>query len=61
MDVLDGVAAVCVDVATEVWLVNCTEVPRLMEGEDADLSVVREEMEVIKVVLEGTEELAAVD
>lgn len=61
MDVLDGVAAVCVDVTTEVWLVNCAEVPRLMEGEDVDLSVVREEMEVITVVLEGTEELAAVD
>lgn len=54
-------AAVCVNVATEVWLVNCAEVPRLMEGEEIDLNVVREEMEVIKAVLEGTEELAAVD
>lgn len=61
MDVLEGVAEVCVDVATEVWLIDRTEVPRLEEDEEADVSVVPEEMEFVGVALNNTEEPTAVD
>ena len=63
MDVLDGGAEICVVVATavmlveckELRLVDCMEVPRLEKDEEATVSIVPEEMEVVK------EELAAVD
>lgn len=71
MDVLDGVAENCVDVATAVMLVECTEarledrteirlvdcmeVPRLEKDKEATVSIVPEEMAVVK------EELSAVD
>lgn len=61
MDVLDGVVETCADVATEVWLFKCTEVARLEEDEKANVSVVPEEIEVVKAVLDNTEKVAAVD
>lgn len=61
VDVLDGVAELCADVATEVWLVDCTMVPRLEEDKKADLKVVPEEMEAVKVVLGDTKEVAGAD
>lgn len=61
VDVLDVVVEICVGVATEVWLVDCTEVPRLEGNEEADVSVAPEEMEDVKVVLDDSEELVVVD
>lgn len=55
MDVLDGVAELCVGVATEVRLVDCTDLSRRQEDEESDVSVVPEEVE------DDTEELPAVD
>ena len=61
MDVLDGEAELCVGVATEIGLVECVEVPRLEEDEDANVSVAPEELEVAKAVLDDTGELVAAD
>ncbi len=61
MDVLDGEAELCIGVATEVGLVECVEVPRLEEDEDANVSVGREELEVAKAVFDDNGELAAAD
>ncbi len=61
MDVLEGEAEVCVSVTTEVRLIECVEVPRLEEDEDANVSVALEELEVAKAVLDDTGELAAAD
>ena len=58
VDVLDGVAAICVEVATKVWLVDCTEVLTLKEDEGVGSAGVDGELETeaVKVVLSDTEE-----